>query len=227
MNEMLALAAALLALRLAGAVARRWRIRRTPDLAAWAGGLGAYAVACAALAWAAAAGWDDRVFRTYYLFGGLLSAPLLGAGSLARAGFRWAAPIALLWVGLAFGVMIAEPLSHPVSGTAIPAAQDHLDWFPARVLALVGNSAGTTAVVVVAVATFRRRPFNNLLLLLGIGVAAGGSALVGLGEAGTAAFFAVAVVLLYAGFMIQLPQGFMIQLPQGLLTLPRGKRLTR
>jgi hypothetical protein len=219
MNELLALAAALLALRLAGAVARRWRIRRTPDLAAWAGGLCAYAVACAALAWAAAAGWDDRVFRTYYLFGGLLSAPLLGAGSLARVGVRWAGPVALIWIGLAIGVMIAEPLSHPVSGTAIPAAQDHLDWFPARVLAVVGNTAGTAAVVVVALATFRRRPLNNVLLLVGIAVAAAGSALVGLGEAGTAAFFAVAVALLYAGFMIQLPQG--------LLTLPRGKRLTR
>jgi hypothetical protein len=219
MNELLALAAALLALRLAGAVARRWRIRRTPDLAAWAGGLGAYAVACAALAWAAAAGWDDRVFRTYYLFGGLLSAPLLGAGSLARAGFRWAAPVALIWLGVAVGVMIAEPLTHSVSGMAIPAAQDHLDWFPARVLAVVGNAAGTAAIVIVALATFRRRPFNNLLLLLGIAVAAAGSALVGLGEAGTAAFFAVAVVLLYAGFSSQSAQG--------LLTLVRGNRLTR
>jgi hypothetical protein len=219
MNELLALAAGLLALRLAGAVARRWRARRTPDLAAWATGLGAYAVACGALAWAAAAGWDDRVFRTYYLFGGLLSAPLLGAGSLARVGFRWAAPLALIWVGLAIGVTISEPLSHPVSGTAIPAAQDHLDWFPARVLAVVGNSAGTLAVVVVALATFSRRPFNNLLLLLGIAVAAAGSALAGLGEAGTAAFFAVAVVLLYAGFTSQSAQG--------LLTLRRGTRLIR
>jgi hypothetical protein len=219
MNELFAFAAALLALRLTGAVARRWRARRTPDLGAWAAGLGAYAFACGALAWAAAAGWDDRVFRTYYLFGGLLSAPLLGAGSLARVGLRWAAPLALIWVGLAIGVMFAEPLAHPVSGTAIPAAQDHLDWFPARALALAGNTAGTIAIVVVAVTTFRRRPFNNLLLLLGIAVAAAGSALVGLGEAGTAAFFAVAVVLLYAGFMIQSPQG--------LLTLRRGNRLTR
>ena len=125
----------------------------------------------------------------------------------------------MIWIGLAVGAMLAEPFTHPVSGTAIPAAQDHLDWFPARLLALVGNSAGTIAVVGVALATFRRRPFNNLLLLLGIAVAAVGSALVGLGEAGTAAFFAAAVVLLYAGFMIQSPQG--------LLTLSRGNRLTR
>ena len=36
MNELLALAAALLALRLAGSVAHAWRVRRTPDFAAWA-----------------------------------------------------------------------------------------------------------------------------------------------------------------------------------------------
>src|SRR5437764_1253714 len=82
--------------------------------AAGAGGLATYAVACAALAWAAAAGWDDRVFRIYYLCGGLLSAPLLGAGSLLRAGRRWAAPAVLIWFGLAVGVAVAEPLTRPV-----------------------------------------------------------------------------------------------------------------
>lgn len=219
MDELLAFAAALLALRLAGDVAQRWRARRTPDLAAWCGGLTAYAVACGALAWAAAAGWDDRVFRIYYLFGGLLSAPLLGAGSLLRAGRRWAAPVALVWIGLAAGVVVSEPLARPVHGTAIPAAQTHFDWFPARVLALIGNSAGTIAVVAVAVATFTRRPLGNLLLLAGIAVAAIGSALVGLGAAGTAVFFAIAVVLLYAGFTRRSERG--------LLTTRAGTRLSR
>src|SRR5947209_7370256 len=76
-NELLAFAAALVALRLAGNLMGGWRRRRAPELAAWAAGLAAYAGACAALAWAAAAGWDDRVFRVYYLFGALLSVPLL------------------------------------------------------------------------------------------------------------------------------------------------------
>ena len=219
MNELFAFAAALLALRLAGDVARRWRTTRARELIAWSGGLAAYAVACAALAWAAAAGWDGRVFRVYYLFGGLLSAPLLGAGSLLRSGRRWAAPAALVWVGLAIGVVLAEPLARPVHGTAIPAAQTHFDWFPARVLALVGNTAGTIAVVAVALATLRRRPLGNLLLLMGIAVAAIGSAVVGLGEAGTAVFFAVAVVLLHAGFTRRSARS--------LLTSQPGTRLSR
>jgi hypothetical protein len=199
-DALLAFAAALLALRLSAQLARRWRSRRRPELAAWTGSLLAYAAASAALAWGAAGGWGDEAFRVYYLAGALLTAPLLGAGSLLLVGRRWAAPISLLWVGLATGVMVAVELTEPVTGSELPAAQDHLDLFPARVLAIAGNSVGTLAAVVVAAATIRRRPLGNALLLAGIGVAALGSALAGLGVAGTALFAALAVVLLYGGF---------------------------
>src|SRR5919197_2171823 len=128
MNELFAFGAALLALRLAGDVARRWRVRHAPELAAWAGGLASYAVACAALAWAAAAGWDGRLFRIYYLFGGLLAAPLLGAGSLLLAGLRrWTAPVTLVYVGIAIGVASAMQLRQPVRGSEIPTAASHVD----------------------------------------------------------------------------------------------------
>ena len=201
MEALLAFGAALLALRLAGALARRWRARRAPELAAWAASLLAYAIASGALAWGAAAGWDDRAFRVYYLFGGLLTAPLLGAGSLLLVGRRAAAPVVLLYTGLATGVALAVPLAEPVHGTAIPDAQAHLDLFPARVLAIAGNSIGTLAVVGVALATIRRRPLGNALIVAGVVVAAAGSAISGLGAAETAAFVAVAAMLLYAGFV--------------------------
>jgi hypothetical protein len=202
-NALLAFAAALVALRLAAELARRWGTRRAPELAAWAASLLAFAIASAALAWGAAAGWNDTAFRVYYLCGGLLTAPLLGAGSLLRTGRRWAAPVVLLYTGLAVGVMIAEPLQTAVSGTEIPAAQDHLDMLPARVLAIAANSLGTLAVVVVALATLRRRPLGNALILAGVAVAAIGSALAGLGEAGTALFAAAAAALLYGGFVVR------------------------
>jgi hypothetical protein len=202
-EPLLALAAALLALRLSAQLAARWRERRAPELFAWAGSLGCYAVASAALAWSAAAGWSATSFRVYYLFGALLTAPLLGAGSLIRAGRRWAAPAALVFAGVATGVMLAEPLVGEVGGEAIPEAGDHLDWLPARALAVVGNSLGTLAVVVVAALTFRRRPLGNASIVAGVAVAALGSALFGLGVVQSALSLAVAAALLYVGFVVR------------------------
>ncbi len=201
MEALLAFAAALLALRLCGLLARRWRERGAPQLAAWAAALGAYAAASAALAWGAASGWSDAVFRAYYLFGGLLTAPLLGVGSLLLVGRRWAAPLGLVYTGLAVGVAIAVPLTSPVAGDSIPEAQDYLDFVPARLLAVLGNTLGTLAVIVVALLTIRQRPVGNALIVAGVAVAAAGSGLAGLGVAETAAFVALAAVLLYAGFV--------------------------
>src|SRR6185503_8590417 len=124
--------------RLAGRVAQRWRRRRAPELLAWSAALFAYAVACAALTWGAAAGWDARAFRVYYLFGGLLTAPLLGVGSLILYGWRRVSWAALVYLGLAIGVAISMPV-HGGFGDSIPAAQDHLDFIPARLVAVVAN----------------------------------------------------------------------------------------
>jgi hypothetical protein len=200
-EALLAFAAALIALRLSGRVAGRCRARRAPELLAWSAALFAYAVAAAALAWGAAHGWDARAFRVYYLFGGLLTAALLGTGSLLLWRRRWAGPVALLYAGLAVGIAIAVPVHGAFSGSGIPAAQDHLGFFPARFVAILANSLGTAAVVVVATATFRRRPRGNALIVLGVAIAAVGSALAGLGAAETAAFAVAAVVVLYAGFV--------------------------
>lgn len=200
-EALLAFAAALLALRLAGGLVGRWRVRRRPELAAWAASLGAYAVASAALAWGAAWGWSEASFRLYYLAGGLLTAPLLGLGSLLLRGVRAAVPVTLVYCGVAVGVAVAAPVS-AVSGTTIPDASEHLDFFPARLLAILGNSVGTLAVIAVALATIRRRPIGNSLILAGVAVAAVGTALLGLGEAQTAVSIAVAAGLLYGGFIL-------------------------
>ena len=201
MEAILAFGAALVALRLAGLLLSRWRSSRAPELAAWAASLAAYAAASGAMAWGAAHGWDGQAFRVYYLFGGLLTAPLLGVGSLLLAGRRFATPLGLLYVGLAMGVVLAAPLHGTIAGTGIPEAQQHLTFLPARLLAIVGNVAGTLAVMAVALASLRRRPLGNSLILAGVVVAALGSTLVGLGAAGSAIFVAVAAALLYGGFV--------------------------
>jgi hypothetical protein len=204
-EALLAFGAALLALRLAGDLVTRYRARRAPQLAAWSASLLCYAIASAALAWGAAAGWDDRAFRVYYLAGALLTAPLLGAGSLLLRGHSWAGPAAFVYAGLAIGIAVAVPLTSPVTGPSIPEAQQHLDFFPARLLAVLGNSLGTLAVVAIALLSLRRRPLGNALIVAGVGVAATGSAIAGLGVAGTAVFIAAGVVLLYGGFVLSGP----------------------
>ena len=201
MDALLAFAATLVAVRLSAELVRRYRARRGPELAAWSVALAAYALAAGSLAWGAAAGWSEAAFRVYYLGGALLTAPLLGAGSLLLVGRRIAAPIALVYTGLAVGVALAVPLEAPVSGPDVPEAQDLLALWPARILAIAGNSLGTLAVVAVALLTFRARPLGNALILAGVAVAALGSGLAGLGVGALAPVVAIAAVLLYLGFV--------------------------
>jgi hypothetical protein len=201
MDAVLAFAAALVSLRLSADLARRFRRQKAPQLAAWCAALAAYAVAAGALAWGAADGWSAPAFRVYYAAGALLTAPLLGAGSLLLTGRRWAAALALAYAGLAIGVAIAVPLHGDFSGTEVPSAQDVLAFSPARLLAIVANSVGTLLVVAVALATLRRRAVGNVLILAGVAVAAVGSGLGGLGVGGLAPFVAGGALLLYAGFV--------------------------
>jgi len=200
-DALVAFAAALLSFRLAGLLAARYRSSRRAELLAWSTGLAAYAVAAAAIAWGEAAGWDERTFRVYYAAGALLTAPLLGAGSLLLAGRRRAAPVALVYAGLAVGIALSVPVHGAFAAHGIPAAQDHVAFLPARLLAIVANIAGTLAVVGDALRSFRRRPLGNGLILAGIAAAAAGSGLAGLGAAGSAVGIAIGAALLYAGFV--------------------------
>ncbi|HEX4526190.1 MAG TPA: hypothetical protein VH108_05555 [Gaiellaceae bacterium] len=190
MDVLLSFAAALVSLRLAGLLARSRHY-------AWAGGVLSFAVASAAMAWGAAHGWDARAFRVWYLAGALLSAPLLGVGSLMLWGRRWAAPLGLVYTGLAVGIAAAMPVHGTFDSTQVPHAQDHVDTLP-RVVAIVGSSLGTLAVLVVAVATLRRRPLGNALVVGAVAAAAAASALTQTAVAAAAACFALAAALLYA-----------------------------
>ena len=201
MDTLLAFAATLVSLRLSAELVRRYRRLRATQFLAWAAALAAFAIAAGALAWGAAAGWSEAAFRVYYLGGALLTAPLLGAGSLLLRGWRWAAPVALVYSGLAVGVALAMPLEAELGGTDVPEAQDVLELWPARILAIAGNSIGTLAVVAVALLTIRRRPLGNALILAGVTVAAVGSGLAGLGVGALAPILATSALLLYAGFV--------------------------
>ena len=202
MDALVAFAAALIALRLAGLLAARYRSSGRSEFLAWSAGLAAYAVAAAAIAWGEAAGWDGRAFRVYYAAGALLTAPLLGAGSLLLAGRRRGAPVVRVDGGRAGGLSRGVPVDGAVVAHGIPPAQDHLSFLPARLLAIVANALGTLAVLAVALRSFRSRPVGNALIVAGIAAAATGSGLAGLGAAGSAIGIAAGSLLLYAGFVV-------------------------
>jgi len=204
-DALLAFGAALVSLRLSAKLVRRALEQRSTAFAAWAAALSAYAISTGALAWGVAAGWNAASFRIYYLGGALLTAPLLGVGSLLLVRRRLAAPAGLIYTGLAVGVALAMPVRLELAGMDVPDAQDVLELWPARVLAIAGNSLGTLAVVAVGLATFRRRPLGNALILAGVVVAALGSGLGGLGVGALAPLLAAAAILLYLGFVAPTP----------------------
>jgi dipeptide/tripeptide permease len=190
-DVLLPFGAAIACLRLAGLLLRGRRY-------AWAGGLLSFAVATGAMAWGAAHGWDATAFRVYYLAGALLSAPLLGIGSLQIARQRWAGSLGIAYCGLAVGIAAAMRVQSRFDGTAVPHAQDHLDSLP-RIVAIAGSSLGTLAVVAVAVLTVRRRPLANGLVVAAIVAAGTASALTQTAVSAAAACFALAAGLLYVG----------------------------
>jgi hypothetical protein len=200
-TALVAFAAALLALRLSGALFRRHRQTGRPELAAWGWSLAAYAVAAGAIAWGAAAQWDARAFRVYYAAGALLTAPLLGVGSLLLAGVRRAAAVGLGYAGLALGIAVAVPIHGAFAAHGLPAAADHLSFVPGRLVAVVANALGTLAVLVVALRSLRRRPLGNSLIILGVAAAAVAGGVHALGTTGAAVGIAVGAALLYAGFV--------------------------
>lgn len=191
MDVLLSFAAALVSLRLAGLLLKGRRF-------AWAAGLLTFAVAAGSMAWGSAHGWDATVFRVYYLAGALLSAPLLGIGSLQLWRRRWAGPLGLLYSGLAIGIAAAMPVHGAFSSTEVPHAQDHVDVVP-RLVAIAGSSLGAAAVILVAAVTLRRRPLGNVLLVAAVAAAGIASALTQTAVAAAAACFALAAALLYVG----------------------------
>ena len=201
MEALIAFAATLVSLRLSADLVRRHRERPAPGLLAWAAALAAFAAGSGAIAWGSAAGWSNPAFRVYYLFGGLLAAALLGAGSLQRIGVRWVAPLTLVYVGLAIGIALAVPLTAPVSGSSIPEAQAHLDLFPARSSRSRRTRSGRSPPSSSPRLGLRTAAARERAHPRGLTSRPSGSALAGLGEAESSLFTAAAVALLYAGFV--------------------------
>jgi hypothetical protein len=217
-EAVLPLVATVVAWEFALALFRRWRASRRPYLRSWAISLFFFAAGAAALAYGEAFGFTSTVFRSYYIFGALLSVPWLAMGELELL-----APPKATRIMLAFLVLFsldaaitvgASPFAHAgtVAGYDVPAGKD---WFGAlpRVLVVVSNAVGTLVVVGGTLwsglrsrgrgAAARARFRGTLVITLGVLVAAAGGALTFLSKVNSqAATLAVGVAVMYAGFVL-------------------------
>jgi hypothetical protein len=214
LDTIAAAAATVLSATLATMILARGLSTRRAHLLAWGTSLGLFALGSAALTVGTAASWTPALFRLYYAAGAVLTVPFLGLGSLwlhaPRAG-RVATLVVALFAAAAVIVVISAPLRGPVPPEAVPEGKELLGAWP-RALAVVGNIVGTIVVVggtvrsIVSVAsrraieTDRRMLQANVLITLGVVVAASGGAFLGLGEAASKAIpLALAASLIFLG----------------------------
>jgi len=93
----------ILALLMALALLDQWRERRQPFQLVWAIGMAFYGIAAGCEAIAAAGGWNEPLYRTWYLSGAVLTAGWLGLGTallLSRTRFGYAVAISIFLAGL-------------------------------------------------------------------------------------------------------------------------------
>ena len=103
MTVLLPAATAVLALIFAIALIDQWRERRQAFQLVWAFGMAFYGIAAGCEAIAAAAGWNELLYRTWYLTGAVWTAGWLGLGTaflLGRTRFGYAFALSLFLAGL-------------------------------------------------------------------------------------------------------------------------------
>ena len=127
---------ALIALALALALFDQWRDRRHAYQLIWAIGAAWYAIAAGAQALAALGGWNDPLYRTWYLVGAMWAPAWLGLGTaflLGRTRFGYAFALCLFLAGLFTFLTFQKfpAIYHDVAGAAV------IYFIAAGILALV------------------------------------------------------------------------------------------
>ncbi len=117
---LLAAATSVIGLVFAVALLDQYRSRRHTFQLVWAVGMLFYGIAAGCEAVAAASGWNELLYRTYYLTGAVWSVAWLGLGTaylLARTRFGYAFAVSLFLAGL-FTFLTDAKYHYPNSGLA-------------------------------------------------------------------------------------------------------------
>jgi hypothetical protein len=113
-------ATSLLALGLAISLLDQWRERRQTFQLIWAVGMVFYGVASGCEAIGAASGWNEALYRTWYLTGAIWTAGWLGLGTaflLGRTRFGYTFALCLVLAGV-FTLLTERKFNYAGSGTA-------------------------------------------------------------------------------------------------------------
>jgi hypothetical protein len=211
-----AVAASLVALAFALFTFERWLARRRRYDLAWTVALGLFALAAAALAAGAQAGWSGGTFRVFYLFGAIVNVPVLALGTVYLLADRRAGDGAALGVALfcafAAGVVVIAPFRAPLPVNQLAQGSKVFGPLP-RVLAALGSAGG--AIVIFGGAAWsarqavvkgapRRLMWSNSVIALGTLILGASGTLNSIFGAMTA--FAVTlligIVVIFTGFLL-------------------------
>lgn len=145
-----AVVATLIALAFCLSTLERYLAKRQPHQLAWTLALAMFAIASAALAVGATAGWTGATFRVFFLFGGIANVPFLATGTIyLLLGRSWGdRTLLVVSLGAAFaaGVLVTEPFHAPLPHHTIAQASKVLPGLP-EILAGVGSGAATLVLV--------------------------------------------------------------------------------
>ncbi len=111
---------AILALGFAAALLDQWRERRQTFQLIWAVGMAFFGIAAGCEAIAAAAGWNETLYRTWYLTGAVWTAGWLGLGTaflLNRTRFGYAFAL-MLFLGGLFSFLTQSKFDYPGAGAS-------------------------------------------------------------------------------------------------------------
>ena len=152
-------AALLIAVAFSCSTAERWLRRRRLHDAAWTVAMICFALGAAPFFLATETGWTPWLFRLFYLFGGVLTVPILALGTVyLLIKRRWANRLALvvaLLSAFSAGVVLTAPLRVALVADRLNEGREVFGVLP-RFLAAAGSGLGASVVIVGAVVSAAR-----------------------------------------------------------------------